>query len=204
MNKIKWIIFDLGGIVVPETGNSINHKIANALNVPDEKLIEITGKFHRQITTGSISLFDMYSLIAKELSIQISPDYLLQEHLNEFKRIGIIHKTGIVNFIKTLKKNFKLACLTNVEKEIADICRETGLFDYFDRAFLSTELNMQKPDLEIFSKVLHELECLPNEVIFIDDKIENVIAAKKIGIFGLHFLNLDQLKSDLLKICSIP
>jgi len=204
MNKIKWIIFDLGGIVVPETGQSINHKIAYALNLSDEKLKEIASKFHRQITAGSITLFEMYSEITKELSIPISAEYLLQEHLNEFIRLGIIHNADIVHFIETLKDEYKVACLTNLEIEIADICRETGLFDYFDKAFMSTELKMLKPDLEIYSKVLEELNCFPNETIFIDDKIENVAAANKLGINGLHFSNLNQLRSDIENICSLP
>jgi putative hydrolase of the HAD superfamily len=204
MNKIKWIIFDLGGIVVTEIGPLINHKIANVLNVSDGKLKEIVSKFQRQITTGSMTLLDMYYIITKELSVQISANYLLQEHLNEYRMLGINHNADIVNFIETLRKKYKVACLTNVETEIAGICRETGLYDYFDRTFLSTELKMQKPDLEIYSKVLEELRCEANEIIFVDDKIENVIAANEIGIYGLHFSNLSQLESDIVKVCSIP
>jgi putative hydrolase of the HAD superfamily len=204
MNKIKWIIFDLGGIVVTEIGPLINHKIANVLNVSDGKLKEIVSKFQRQITTGSMTLLDMYYIITKELSVQISANYLLQEHLNEYRMLGINHNSDIVNFIETLRKKYKVACLTNVETEIAGICRETGLYDYFDRTFLSTELKMQKPDLEIYSKVLEELRCEANEIIFVDDKIENVIAANEIGIYGLHFSNLSQLESDIVKVCSIP
>jgi HAD superfamily hydrolase (TIGR01509 family) len=203
MNNIKWIIFDLGGIVVPEIGYQINHKIANVLNVPDEKLKEIVGKFQRQVTTGSMTLLEMYSIITKKLSVQISSNYLLQEHLNEYIRLGIIHNADSVHLIETLKKGYKIACLTNVEIEIADICSETGLYDYFDRIFLSTELKMQKPDLEIYSKVLEELKCQPNEIIFIDDKIENVLAANKLRMYGLHFSNLNQLKSDIAKVCNV-
>ncbi|MGD1007727.1 MAG: HAD-IA family hydrolase [Ignavibacteriaceae bacterium] len=203
MNKIKWIIFDLGGIIVAEIGPLINHKIANILNVSDKKLKEIVSKFQRQITTGSMTLLDMYYIITKELAVQISANYLLQEHLNEYRMLGINHNADIVNFIKTLRKKYKVACLTNVETEIADICRETGLYDYFDRTFLSTELKMQKPDLEIYSKVLEELRCEANEIIFVDDKIENVIAANSLGIYGLHYSSLNQLMSDIEKICSI-
>jgi hypothetical protein len=68
MNKIKWIIFDLGGIIVAEIGPLINHKIANILNVSDKKLKEIVSKFQRQITTGSMTLLDMYYIITKELA----------------------------------------------------------------------------------------------------------------------------------------
>ena len=47
-------------------------------------------------------------------------DYLLQEHLKEYRMLGTNHDADIVEFIKTLKKKYKVACLTNVETEIAD------------------------------------------------------------------------------------
>jgi len=115
MSQIKWIIFDLGGIIVPEIGDLITHKIAKVLNVSDEYLKEIAGKFKQQITTGSMTLLDMYSIITKELLVQFSPNHLLQEHLKEYRMLGANHDADIVEFIKTLKKKYKVACLTNVE-----------------------------------------------------------------------------------------
>jgi HAD superfamily hydrolase (TIGR01509 family) len=202
MNHTKWIIFDLGGILVPEVGHLINHKIANVLNVSDEKLKDIVSNFRRQTTIGSMTLLELYSIITKEFSSQIPPGYLLQEHLNEYRRLALNHNADVVEYIETLKKGYKVACLSNLEIEIEHICRETGLYNYFDRVFLSTELKMQKPDLEIFHKVLEELKCQPNETIFTDDKIENVIAANKIGIHGLHFVNLSKLKLDIQNVCN--
>ena len=202
MTKIKWIIFDLGGIIILETSDLINNKIADILNIPDEKLKETAGKLHRQITAGAITLLEMYSIITKELSIHISANILLEEHLKQFRMLATKHNAGVVDFIKTLKNVYKVACLSNLELEIADICRETKLFNYFDRAFLSTELKMQKPDLNVYLKVLDELECKPNEIIFTDDRIENVNAANKIGIHALHYSNLEQLKFDVEEILS--
>ena len=202
MKKIKWIIFDLGGIVVPEIEPIINRKIAEVLNISEKKLIEIHKKYKGQITSGALTLFDMYSAITNELGIQVSSKYLLQEHLNMYEINGIKHYNDVVLLIESLKKNYGVACLTNLEIEIADICRETRLYDYFDRAFLSTELKMQKPDLEIYHKVLESLKCKPEETVFIDDKIENVNSANKIGMHAIHYSNLDQLKIDLLEVCN--
>jgi putative hydrolase of the HAD superfamily len=202
MTKIKWIIFDLGGIVVPEVGNLIRHKIANELNVSEEWIKETFIKFQRPLMTGSLTLREMYVQITKELSLNISPDHLLLEHLNEYKKYTLIHNKDTVEYIAALKKDYKVACLSNLEIEIHEICSKTGLYSYFDRVFLSLELKMQKPDLNVYLKVLEELECKPDEIIFTDDRIENVNAANKIGIHALYFSNLDQLKLDISKILS--
>lgn len=204
MNKIKWIIFDLGGIVVPEVSSLIYNRIAKVLNISDEKLKEIISKYHRQTTAGSMTFLEMYSIIVKEISSPVSPDYLLQEHLNAYRTLAKIHDADVVEYIETLKKDYKVACLSNLEIEIHDICSKTGLYDYFDQVFLSMEMKMQKPDLEIYLKVIEELKCLPNEIIFTDDRIENVTAANEIGIHGLHFSSLEKLKSDIANICNVP
>jgi HAD superfamily hydrolase (TIGR01509 family) len=203
MNNIKWIIFDLGGIVVPEVTYLIRHKIAKELNLSDEKLNDTVKRFQRQLMNGSMTLLEMYSILTKELSVRIPPDYLLQEHLNEYKSNALKHNAGTVELINNLKKKYGVACLSNLEIEIHDICLNTGLYSYFQKVFLSMELKMVKPDLEIYLKVLEELNCRPDEAIFTDDKIENVIAAKQIGMNAFHFSNLDQLKIDISKVCDL-
>jgi HAD superfamily hydrolase (TIGR01509 family) len=202
MNKIKWIIFDLGGIVVPEIGNIINHEIANALSISADTLEGHLGKYKRQITAGSLTLLEMYSEIRDELNSQLSPEYLLHVHLNTYIAHGNKHNNDVVLFIQYLRKNYNVACLTNLEIEIEDICRKTGLYDYFDKAFLSTELKMQKPDLEIYYKVLEELKCRADETVFIDDRTENVNAAKEIGMHTVFFSSPAQIKTEILKICN--
>jgi putative hydrolase of the HAD superfamily len=103
----------------------------------------------------------------------------------------------VLEIIEILKNHFMVACLTNTELEIAEIGRTTGLFEPFHKAFLSVEMRMQKPDHEIYKRVLVDLDCLPDEVIFIDDKQENVQAAHELGMQGILFKNVEQLRQDL-------
>jgi HAD superfamily hydrolase (TIGR01509 family) len=201
MNKIKWIIFDLGGIVVPEVGNLIRHKIANELNVSEEDMKQTFIKFQPQLMKGSLTLLEMYAIITNELSASISPDHLLLVHLNEYKKHALTHNKDTVEYIESLKSEYKVACLSNLEIEIHDICKNTGLYSYFDKVFLSLELKLQKPDLDIYLKVIEELKCLPNEIIFTDDRIENVNAANNAGIHAFHFSSLEQFKLDISNIC---
>lgn len=54
--------------------------------------------------------------------------------------------------------------------------------DYFEKAFLSYEMNMAKPDQEIFEATLEEAGILPGETLFIDDSEANCKAAEALGI----------------------
>ncbi len=63
---------------------------------------------------------------------------------------------------------------------------EHDLHDFFDRIFLSYEMNLRKPDVEIFRRVLEQADIDANETLFIDDNAMNVAAAEELGIHTFH------------------
>lgn len=67
------------------------------------------------------------------------------------------------------------------------IAGENGDVDnIFDRIFLSCEMNLRKPDKEIFRRVLREAAIRPEDTLFVDDNASNVAAAQELGIRTFH------------------
>lgn len=58
--------------------------------------------------------------------------------------------------------------------------------DFFDRIFLSYEMNLRKPDVEIFRRVLTQAGINADETLFIDDNAMNVAAAEELCIHTFH------------------
>ena len=56
-----------------------------------------------------------------------------------------------------------------------------------DKAFVSYKLGLLKPDVEIFKTVLRRLGAVPRTVLMVDDKAENIAAAKNAGMQGIVF-----------------
>jgi putative hydrolase of the HAD superfamily len=67
----------------------------------------------------------------------------------------------------------------------------------FDHIFISAELRLSKPDPAIFQAVIDELKQDPSELIFVDDFMENILAARDAGINAIHFQNPDQILAEL-------
>ena len=110
---------------------------------------------------------------------------------------------GIDKIILKLYNNYKLATIINEGSEWANYKLDiSGFRKYFKKNFISGELGLAKPDLEIYLYVLKKLNAKPEECIFIDDKRENCIAAAKLGIKSIIFKNSNQLKKELVK-CNI-
>ncbi len=100
-------------------------------------------------------------------------------------------------FIKSLGSHGPLVLLTNATSRLSADLEKLGIEDAFDVIFNSSEIGLIKPDKTVFKKVCDELELNPSEVMFIDDSKANVDAATSVGLNGIHFISLGQLKQDL-------
>jgi len=67
--------------------------------------------------------------------------------------------------------------------------------DLFDSEFYSCFMGAAKPKLEFFEKAVAKLGCNANEVLFLDDRVENVEAAKLAGLNATVFFGADGARS---------
>ena len=61
-----------------------------------------------------------------------------------------------------------------------------GYTHLFERTYYSFELGLRKPHADIFEFVLNDSGIAPQETLFIDDFIENIETARKLGFQTVH------------------
>ena len=84
--------------------------------------------------------------------------------------------------------------LSNGPPEIVGHLRRTRALDTsFDAVVVSCEVGCMKPAPEIFRLCLERLGVAPGEALFADDRLENVEAARQIGLRALQFAGDDAL-----------
>ncbi len=69
--------------------------------------------------------------------------------------------------------------------------------DAFDHMFISAEIGLAKPDPQIYQAVVTELHKDPSEIVFVDDFIENVQAAREAGWHAIHFQSREGALAEL-------
>ena len=74
------------------------------------------------------------------------------------------------------------------------------IFNFVKGVFWSCELGRIKCDPHFFEDLLMTLGVDADEVIFIDDSRDNIMAAKRAGIYGIQFMNSDQLHLELFQL----
>jgi len=102
----------------------------------------------------------------------------------------------ILNLLKA--RGYNLLYLSNISHQIyACIFKKYDFFNNFDGGIISAKLNMMKPDAEIYQSLLSKFNIKPEESIFIDDTIQNTLAAEQLGFLTIHLSTPETLIDDL-------
>ncbi len=106
----------------------------------------------------------------------------------------------VLALIAKLHERYKIGMLSNTSAEyVRGLLREHDIDKYFDAIVISREVGMIKPDPSIFEHMLTNLGTQASETIFIDDSPRNVAGAEAVGIIGITYKSIDQLKAELTK-----
>ena len=96
------------------------------------------------------------------------------------------------------RAGIRIGVLSNIGLELVPALKETHPFlASFDHCTWSCDLRLAKPDPAIYQHTLEQLDVRPDEALFLDDRKENVAAARSLGIDAIVFENPAQLHAEL-------
>lgn len=197
--KIKAIIWDMGGVLLRTEDYTSRIKIAQQYGVTlAEVEAQVFGSESAALATvGEISEPDHWRNIGKALKI---PADQLVEFQSQFWG-GDKLDGELVTFIRTLKKNYRTALLSNAWSGAREVLTTAKpCIDAFDVVVFSCEVGLAKPDPAIYHKVLTLAGVKAEEAIFVDDVQENIDAANTVGIHGVRFTSAHQAIADVRRL----
>src|ERR1700722_3960647 len=97
-------------------------------------------------------------------------------------------------------QGFETPILSNVIKPIGWGLQAFGAYKDLDPVFLSEEIGTDKPGPEIYKIVLGSLNHKPNECIFIDNRPENLVEPKSMGVHVVLAKKTDQVIAEIRDI----
>src|SRR5215469_8878340 len=94
----------------------------------------------------------------------------------------------------------RLALLSNAPAEVADVVAALPVVAaHFEHCTFSCYLSAYKPEAACYQAVLAILGASPAEVVFVDDRPENVAGAEALGIRSVQFTGADQARAALAR-----
>lgn len=195
MDKIKTIIFDLGGVYFTDGTKQAIQKIGEKFHKDEETVARIfNGELGTKYRKGEISFSEFWNEAISTLNITATV-----EEMAEIWHKGNQPIRGTVNIIEQLKKqNYELLFLSdNVQERVDYIERNYHFLKNFKDGVFSHKAGTRKPDPKMYELALQLTESNPHECIYIDDKIELLAPAEKLGMKTIHFTHPQALPEKL-------
>ena len=207
MVQTKNIIFDLGGVLLDIDYQKTIDAFKNlGIQNFEEMFSQVKADaLFEKLETGEISEADFYTAIKQKSKTAIT-----NTEIDKAWNSLILHfRTESLEFLEKLSSQYKLYLLSNTNsihlkcfKKL--FIKETGkplLDEYFIKAWYSNEVGLRKPGSEIFEFVLQQENLVAAETVFIDDTLNNIETAQKLGLKTHHLLPGE--KIELLDFNSI-
>lgn len=177
---IKAVLFDLDGIVMWPREEYYSVRYAREKEVPVERINEFFLNDFKSCVFGTCDLKESISAHLPKWSWEGDADAFLARW---FEAEG---KTDprVLEIIDALRaKGYPCYIATRQEKyRMRYLLEEVGLGKHFDGTFVTCEIGFDKSEKEFWERVLEKLALSPGEILFFDDRKENVEAASAFGI----------------------
>jgi HAD superfamily hydrolase (TIGR01509 family) len=198
MPKLRAVIFDIGRVLIRVDIQRVKTSLAQGLPLSPEELWSAIEKDPRwpDWQEGRMSPRDWHLHLSKRFNISLD--------FEQFKNVWNsaldphpIHKTSL---FAGLRKNYRLGLLSNTDPIHVEKLESTyDFFDYFPKAVrtYSCSVGASKPEPLIYRQALRACKVRAEEAVYIDDILDYVAAARRLGLTGIHFQSPTQLYGDL-------
>jgi len=184
---VTWVMFDYGGVVSHPPTQQDLAQLAAVAGAPVPALAEWYWTWRRAYDLAELDTPGYW----RQVGLGLGRDYSDAEisELNRLDRASWLRlQEGTIALIEDLRAaGLPLALLSNAPGALADAIGRLPIATHFGHLLFSCELKLAKPDPACYMRALARLGAGAEEVIFIDDRSENVTAASALGLQSVHF-----------------
>jgi putative hydrolase of the HAD superfamily len=205
MKGIKNIIFDLGGVIL-----NIDYKRPQEefkkLGIKDVETLyskQNQVELFDLLETGKISEKEFIQKIKESSDLEITDS----EIITAWNSILLEFPLRRLQILQQLQLHYNMYLLSNTneihEKAFNEMlkiqCGYPSLALFFDRVYLSHRVGLRKPDPKIFELVINENNLKIEETLFIDDSLQHIESASKLGLKTIHLKDNMTMENDIFR-----
>ena len=200
--RIKALLFDVEGVIAHPDEAALDERLGAftpgldadrlraARNTPE------TYELWKAYSCGHLDRAGYWGPILETLGIEPSLHAIQAVHAAQRDTWWAHLSAPVLEVARRARPARKVGLLSNSAPEHeAHIPRFAGLFD---AVCFSHRMGLRKPDAPAYLEAARRLGAQPEEVVFIDDKERNIAAARRAGMFAVHFTDPSALVDSLM------
>ena len=191
------VVFDYGE-VISHAPSAVDRALLLArAGVPDEPFWAAYWAHREGLDRGTTSIDEYWQAVAHEVGADWNA-------IDVHELWAIDHRSWLSVDADTVRVlhalvdgGTRLALLSNAGADFIGWLRHGSFAPLFERVFISGELGLVKPEPEIYEHAIAELGIAHADLLFVDNKSENVEGARAVGAEGHVFTGADGLEAWL-------
>ena len=198
------VIFDYGNVLSAPQGAAEVEAMASMLQVPVDSFRKVYWQFRVAYDEAALDPAGYWRRVSEELSRRLGDGQIPQ--LIEIDSRSWAHPAPLIpEWARKIREaGLITALLSNMPTTVRDYIQACAWLPTFDQRTFSCDVKAAKPAAEIFRRCLAGLTVNPSEILFLDDKHENVRAAEALGIHGVVYASTQQAARDLADRFALP
>ncbi len=194
-DNIQHLVFDMGGVLVEiDWHGKISQLLGKDIPFNEIHALWAASPAVNDFEHGRSDFDTFTQAFIAEQELQISDI----EFQREFMAIVIGEFAGVSELLASLQPHYTLSLLSNTNTaHWQHIVEHTGFLSWIDNPFTSIEFGLMKPDPAIYHRLIKELKCRPENILFFDDGLANVLAARAEGLRAEQVFGPEDIKRVL-------
>jgi epoxide hydrolase-like predicted phosphatase len=193
---IKALVFDCGGVVLRDGDESYYARWESQLGMPEGSLKQklYSGLVWSQAESGQITETAFWRTAGESLGLsRAQADALASDAWKSWSVDPVV-----LSLVQRARSRFRVGMLSNATNVLETKLRRIyGIAELFDPIINSSRVGVAKPDPAIYQELFKRMHLEPGEIVFIDDRADNVAAAAALGMHVIWFVSPDELERQL-------
>jgi len=198
---IKAVVFDYGNVISLHQDPKVMDELAGRVGVEREKFVSTLWSLRSEYDRGTISAKEYFNIVLSALKVSMdekSIEELIEIDTNSWKNVNS-ETEALMKEIKAA--GYLVGILSNMPSDFLAWARKNlPVFSLPHIGLYSCDVNLVKPEEAIYRKLLSMFSVEADELVFFDDKVENIKGAEITGIKALLWENSKEARRKLISL----
>jgi putative hydrolase of the HAD superfamily len=202
---MTWVLFDYGNVICTPQPERDLARLAEVAGCSVAGLLTPYWAHRLDYDRAALDVTGYWQQVATDLGGSFTEPQIAE--LSKADAGSWLHlRPASVDLVAGLAAaGIRLALLSNAPEDTAQAVSGLPVAAHFEHLMFSCHLKLAKPDPECFRAALAVLRAGPADVIFLDDRPDNVAAAAALGIRSTRFTDAETARADLARYgCLAP
>ncbi|MGN8050759.1 HAD family hydrolase [Curtobacterium sp. 22159] len=197
------VVFDYGE-VISRTPHASRDLLVAATGVPADELFPVYQELRHDLDRGDLSVLAYWRAIAERTGRHWTVTDIHRFWAIDFTGWFEVEPDTLAVVEELHEGGTRLALLSNAGFDFGDPYRRSPMGSLFETVVVSAEEHVLKPGPSIYRDTCARLGIDPRQMVFVDNRAENVAGAEAIGAIGHHYTSPEGLRSFLAELAEQP